>query len=184
MKRVLQKTIINPLLRGYERGESFNKDSIHFPDSLKYSTLIKQRTIYGGGGIMPDLFIPADTTGYSEFYSKLLRRGVILDFVNDYFDSNRKELESRFGSFEIFNNEFDFEPEVADSLIKYALSKGLDYSDKEYEKSKKQIASYVKALIGRSLFDSEVFHRVLNESDDRVFEAAIKYVTGENTSLL
>lgn len=168
----------------YERGESFNKDSIHFPDSLKYSTLIKQRTIYGGGGIMPDLFIPADTTGYSEFYSKLLRRGVILDFVNDYFDSNRKELESRFGSFEIFNNEFDFEPEVADSLIKYALSKGLDYSDKEYEKSKKQIASYVKALIGRSLFDSEVFHRVLNESDDRVFEAAIKYVTGENTSLL
>lgn len=166
-------------LERYERGESFNRDSIHFPDSLKYKTLIKNRTIYGGGGIMPDIFIPADTTGYSDYYSQLMRRGVILDFVNDYFDTHRKEMEAMYDSFDKYNKNFEFEGDVANSLLSYASSRGVEFSDIGYNKSKKDIASYVKALIARSLFGSDAFYRVLNESDDEVFEAALRYVTGE-----
>jgi carboxyl-terminal processing protease len=171
-------------LERYERGESFSRDSIHFPDSLKYKTLVRQRTIYGGGGIMPDIFIPADTTSYSEYYSQLMRRGVILDFVNDYFDSHREEMEELYDSFGSYNRNFEFEGEVADSLLDYAHSRGIEYSNPGYEKSKGEIASYVKALIARSLFESDAFYKVLNGSDDEAFDAALNYVTGKDSSIV
>jgi len=80
------------LLTRYQQGELLNKDSINFPDSLKYYTLQNKRIVYGGGGIMPDIFVPLDTTSVSEFYSKMIRTGVLNSFVLDYIDKNRKSL--------------------------------------------------------------------------------------------
>ena len=76
-------------LERYQKGESFNRDSVHIPDSLIYRTLLKKRVVYGGGGIMPDVFVPADTTYYSP-YLQLARKGVVNTYMNDYLDKERK----------------------------------------------------------------------------------------------
>ena len=80
------------LLDRYNAGEYYNIDSIQFNDSLKYSSLVKKRTVYGGGGIMPDVFVPVDTTEYSKYYRDMLAKGVIYQFALDYVDKHRAEL--------------------------------------------------------------------------------------------
>ena len=92
----------------YTDGEMISSDSIHFPDSLSYKTLINKRTVYGGGGIMPDLFVAADTSGYSVYYRNLVRRGIINSFALEYFDKNRNRLKTEYKDFEYFDKVFGF----------------------------------------------------------------------------
>lgn len=161
----------------YERGESFNRDSIHFPDSLKYKTLVKGRTVYGGGGIMPDIFIPADTTFYSQYYAQLIRKGIILDFMNDFTDKNRKSLKAKYDSFDSFNSDFIIETSLKESLIKYAQERELKYNIDEYERSSAEIESYMKALVARSIFGTTAYFRIINGANDKIFERALEIVS-------
>ncbi|MCX6262158.1 MAG: S41 family peptidase, partial [Bacteroidia bacterium] len=84
----------------YTDGELMTADSIHFPDSLKFKTLVNKRTVYGGGGIMPDLFIPADTSNYTDYYRSVFRKNIINSFTLEYSDKNRKKLTSEYKTFE------------------------------------------------------------------------------------
>jgi len=165
------------ILDRYERGESFNRDSIHFPDSLKYKTLLKGRTVYGGGGIMPDIFIPIDTTLYTNYYSELIRKGIILDFINDFSDKNRASLEGKYSNFDTFYSSFKIDGSMKDSLIEFAANRGVVPNIKEYDKSSSEIEIYMKALIARSIFGTTAYFRIVNGSNDKVFRRALEEVS-------
>ena len=166
------------LYERYSRGEYFNRDSIHFPDSLKYRTLLKGREVYGGGGIMPDIFIPADTTGYSDYYGSVARRGIILDYMNDMYDANRDSWRSAYKSFDVFVMDFDKDESILKGLIDYAEKRGVKYVPEQFSVSKKEIDIFLKALAARSLFGAEGYYRIVNFGSDSVFESAINEING------
>jgi len=101
------------LITRYNRGEMVSADSIHFPDSLKYQTMLNRRIVYGGGGIMPDYFIPLDTTRITDIHRSLIASGVINKYVMSYVENNRSSLQSRYKSFQTFKSGF----EITDSML-------------------------------------------------------------------
>ncbi|HHV02942.1 MAG: S41 family peptidase [Bacteroidales bacterium] len=149
-------------LERYERGESFSKDSVLIPDSLAYRTLRKNRIVYGGGGIMPDVFVPADTTYYSAFYVQLARRGIITEFINDYLDSERERLLGMYSDFESFNKRMIPENVPFNQLIDLAATFGIVPREEELEISGKHIRLQIKALIAARLYGTGSFYRVIN----------------------
>ena len=115
----------------YSHGELFSPDSINFPDSLKYKTPAG-KTVYGGGGIMPDIFIPLDTTNYSYFYSELVRKGVVSSFVMNYLSDNREKLKAQYPTFEEFKKKFSISNKMYNDLVEYAKKEGVVDSAKLY----------------------------------------------------
>ncbi len=162
----------------YSRGEYFSRDSIQFPDSLKYKTLLKERTVYGGGGIMPDIFIPADTTGYSVYYGTIARQGIILDFMNEEADKNREKWRVKYPDFNSFVKMFNSDGSVTESLIEYAQKRGVARNDEQISVSRGEIEIFVKALAARALFGAEGYFKVVNFGGDPVFEKALESVSG------
>lgn len=160
----------------YNHGEYFYKDSIHFADSLQYKTLVKGRTVFGGGGIMPDYFIPADTTFYTDYYSSLVRRGILLDFMNDYSDANRLNWKKEYLSFDKFNKSFNINDALIEKLVSFAKERKLEPNPKELEISRKEISIYMKAMVARTIFGIEGYYRVINSENDPVFDKAVELV--------
>lgn len=115
------------LTERYKHGEYLTPDSISFPDSLKYYTPNK-RVVYGGGGIMPDIFIPMDTTKYSSLFNELVRKGVFGAYTLDYMDSHRKELISKYPTISDFKNNFQISDEMYSQLMDYAKKEGVNDS--------------------------------------------------------
>ena len=105
------------LINRYNKGELIHADSIHFPDSLKYQTLNLKRTVYGGGGIMPDIFVPLDTAEFTLFHRKLLGLGIINKVCVQYMDKNRTELKKKYPSFEKYKKEFQVDDAFLNSLL-------------------------------------------------------------------
>lgn len=159
----------------YNSGEFFSIDSLHFPDSLKYETLVQHRTIYGGGGIMPDIFVPEDTTALTQYYSSIVRKGYLTEFVNLYCDRNRRTLESKCPDFNAFNAYYDgISDAVLEELVKYASEKGLERNDEQIRQSAPALGPRLKALVARTLFDTTEYYRVINAEADPEFKKAIE----------
>jgi len=155
----------------YTNGEMLSADSISFPDSLKYATINNGRTVFGGGGIMPDIFIPADTTWYSDYYRDLIRKNVVTEYTLDYIDNNRKELSRRYPDFEVFNSEFVFtHGEIAD-FIENGKSLGVEYNDVQFHISEKQLLLILKGLIARDLWEMSEYYQIVYSNDIVVKEA-------------
>jgi carboxyl-terminal processing protease len=155
----------------YSHGELVHPDSIKFPDSLIYSTKIRQRKVYGGGGIMPDIFIPLDTTRGSEYYSKLIRKGVLNDFVLDYTQQNKRDLLDKYPEITSFKTGFDVEKECKEKLIAYAKKQEIEFDETQYEKSSSLIHSSLKGLIARSLWEPGAFYEIINLDDPAILKA-------------
>lgn len=156
----------NELVKRYEHGELMNQDSIQFPDSLKYETKILKRTVYGGGGIMPDIFVPLDTTETSTYFSMLIRKGILYTFNLDYLDKNRKKLMKKYPTFEDFDANFVVTDELIEQIVVEAESKELERNDEELAHSRRLIEMNVKALIATNLWTSTEFYRVTNQYDE------------------
>ncbi len=127
-----RKDYFRDISNRYKNGELFSPDSIHFPDSLKYTTLKRGRTIYGGGGIMPDIFVPMDTTNYAAFYNEIVRKGVVSSFVMNYLSSHRESLKQKFPTFDDFQDGFSISDEMYNDLVAYAAKEGVTDSTKLY----------------------------------------------------
>lgn len=155
----------------YRHGEFENKDSIHFPDSLKYKTLLHCRTVFGGGGIMPDIFVPLDTSGYSDYYSGLIRKGILNQFVLEYVDKNRKKLLNTYPSFEKFKDKEAVTKEILDQMTAYAAKEGLPLNQEQFDLSKKDIKLTLKAYIARDLWTTNEFYEIINENDKNFLKA-------------
>ena len=146
-----------------EHGELFHQDSIHFNDSLKYKTS-KGRIVYGGGGIMPDDFVPLDTTYNSHYYNDMLGNNVLREYSLNYFEKHKKKLEKM--SFEDFRKNFEVDDAMLKNLVALGKTFGVKYNDSEFKKSKKLIQVVVKATIARNVWGREKFYPIINEMNE------------------
>lgn len=157
----------------YESGELLTLDSLELPDSLKYTTRLQGRTVYGGGGILPDIFVPLDTTDNSEYFSRILRKGLDSRFALRYVDSLRTDLEVLYPSEDAFIERFRLSEDEVQNFIDYVANDGVEFSEEDWAKSSNAIRLRLHAMIGRNLYESSTFYRVisdLNESLQRAIE--------------
>ncbi len=147
----------------FESGELFSMDSIHFPDSLKYKTKLRGRTVYGGGGITPDIFVPLDTTMNSEFFSNLVRSGVFNQFALNYVDKHRSSLMKQYPTEADFINNFKITPDIYKNFYAKAKKEEVTYDEKGEKTSARAIDLRLKALIGRNLYSSNTFYHIIND---------------------
>jgi carboxyl-terminal processing protease len=165
------------LTRRYESGELMERDSIDFPDSLTFYTP-NGRKVYGGGGIMPDIFVPLDTTLNSDLNRNLIRRGVYNEFVLNYLNKNRKEMKATYPSFSSFKNDFTLDDELLDKFFSFAKKKKVKESEADYLKSKKLIDTQLTALFARNLYSVSAYFEIINELNDSYLEA-LKVLKGD-----
>jgi carboxyl-terminal processing protease len=160
----------NDFARRVRRGELIHPDSIKFPDSLKFYTA-KKRIVYGGGGIMPDVFIPWDSTIISDYYLDLRRKNIINLFVGDYVDQNRKNLQSSYPEFRPFDKTFVLDSAFLKGFFDLAEKQGIKFDAKGYSASEKLIKSQIKGLIAEKLWNLSEYYEVVNKSDEEVQKA-------------
>lgn len=157
-KKAYQREILSRM----DSGELMNKDSIHILKQWKHSTLVNGRTVYGGGGIVPDLFVALDTADYPVLYRELIVKGVINNVSLDYFNLNRNQLINRFETFEQYNQEFCVDQLTIENLYSDACELNVSFTDKEIEKVLPHVKIQIKALIARSIWGKSEFYRVIN----------------------
>lgn len=150
------------ILHRYESGEFTSADSIRFPDSEKYATLRTGRTVYGGGGIMPDVFVPVDTTGYTVYYRDLTAKGILNRFAISYVDLNRKELKKEYPTEESFLSKFTITPEMIDEMVRLGETDSVKPNPGQLEISRGTIETILKGIIGRDLFETQTYFKVVN----------------------
>ena len=160
------------MLNRLKSGELTNADSIHFVDSLKYETLRQHRAVYGGGGIVPDEFVPLDTTIYTRFHRELAAKGIVIQQNLRYVDNHRKELKKRWTSFAEFKEQFEVPQQLLDSIISEGEKQGVKPNDEaELEKTLSYLCVQLKALIARDIWDMSEYFSVFNENSEMVKKA-------------
>lgn len=159
----------NDINKRYVHGEFEKKDSIHFADSLKFKTP-GGNIVYGGGGIMPDVFIPIDTTGYSNYFRELSRKGLIYKFAFYYVDEHRNEMKQFTSVDEILA--YLKGKSLINDLIKYAEAKGVKLDKKGLKHSREIIQTQLEAYIARDLIDDEGYYPIIKKLDN-----TLNYVT-------
>ena len=160
----------------FEHGELYSADSIHFADSLKYKTLRKQRLVYGGGGIMPDYFVPLDTTLYTPFYRQLAARSYIINANLKYVDAHRKALKQQYPDFATFLARYEVPQSLLDDIRKTAEKDKVKPKDEaEWKKSLPQLRLQLKALVARDLWDMSQYFQVVNEANPIVQKAIVLF---------
>ena len=155
----------------YNRGELTSSDSIHFPDSLKYKTLKLERTVYGGGGIMPDYYVPIDTTEASSYLAKLISGGILQSYSAQVADKNEKIWRKKYPKVSTYMKEFVVEEEILHGLIEAGKEGEVKYDEQGYQRSRRLIENNLKAMFARRLFGEEGFYRVINEQSDIYLKA-------------
>ncbi len=147
-----RKAYSDDLLAREREGEYFHLDSIHFADSLRYSTLVNHRPVYGGGGVMPDIYVPIDTTEYSTYYRDLVAKGIVNQYVVSYVDHHRDRLKQQYGSLADFDRHFALtEAEMAD-FIALGEKDSVHYDEDKYRRSERMLRTMIKGLVARDVF--------------------------------
>jgi carboxyl-terminal processing protease len=154
----------------FKHGELTSRDSIHFEDTTEYFTNSK-RMVYGGGGIMPDIFIPLDTTLRSDYYTDLLRKNVFNDFTLTYTDDHRNELKATYPNITAFKNNFVISKKFYDEFVAFGEKQGVKRDTAATEKSEYIVRNSMKALIARNLWDSDAFFEIANDLNPNVKKA-------------
>ena len=181
-----KKDYLHDLENRFKHGEFTCSDSIHFADSLKYETLKLRRAVYGGGGVMPDYFVPLDTTRYTKCHRELSAKSIILNTNLRYAEKARKELLARYGKepypggvnyvpegkavkkgFAAFAREYTVPQELLDGIFEEGKRQGITpKDDAEREKTEKMVARQLKALVARDLWTMTEYFRIVNEDND------------------
>lgn len=167
------------IMERYQHGEFIHKDSIEFADSLKYKTP-KGRTVYGGGGIMPDIFIPFDTViNNSDFLTKIRQNGLINQFALQFVDKYRNGIEQNYPSREAFINQFDAEGRIFNQFIKYIRDdENVDYDRSGMREIKSFVLKEIKGLIGRQFWENDIYFQISNKAD-KTYQQALEKMEGD-----
>jgi carboxyl-terminal processing protease len=168
----------NDIKHRYDAGEFIHSDSIHFPDSLQYKTLKKHRTVYGGGGIMPDRFIPIDTTWYTPYYRDLMAKGTLYQYTLGYVDANRDKIKQQYPTLEEFDKSFTVTPEMTQSLIDKAEKAGIKFDQEQYDKSAPTLLVIIKALIARDIYKDGAYYVIANRLDP-IFNEGLRLINSQ-----
>ena len=165
------ETYYKELTNRFTNGELMHADSIHFPDTLKFKTLISGRTVYGGGGIMPDVFVPVDTTEYSNFHRSMIAKGVVNRTAVEYLTNYRNELKKKYTSFSQFNTGFETDENLLKLLLAEANKEKIKFDAVQYDRSKKLIKLQLKALIARDLWSENEYYQIIDRENESLLKA-------------
>ena len=146
-------------------------DSIHVADSLRFNTLKSGRVIYGGGGIIPDVFVPVDTTEYTNLYGNLSAKGVLIQYGLAFVDKNRDRLKAKYADVYAFDKGFEVTEQMLKDVIAMGEKEGVKYDEEQFNVSKSLLKLIVKSLIARDVFDQEAFNIIYNQRNDLLKEA-------------
>lgn len=167
------------ILHRIDSGELFSADSIHQNDSLRYSTLRLERPVYGGGGIVPDRFVPIDTTNYSTYYRNLTAKGVFNRYTQNYVDDHRKALKKKYKNDKAFMAGF----QVTDAMLKEFTTlgekEGVAFNTEDYDRSREAMRTIIKALIGRDVYEESTYYRIANELNP-TYREALKLINSQD----
>ncbi len=183
-------------------GELMHVDSIRFPDSLKFKT-IGGRTVYGGGGIMPDVYVPLDTTRYTSLHRELVAKGCVNSTVLKWLNNHRQKLEKAYkvddyrkararmadnktynpadlrGGFKMFLNDFTVGDDIIDMMKKKANEAKIEYNDSTLQAAKPLLLIQMKALIARDLWDMSEYFEIINQTNE-VYMEGLKALKDDN----
>lgn len=159
------------LINRYNKGEMMNSDSIHFPDSLKCKTKKFERIVYGGGGIMPDYFVPVDTTLYTDYHRNLVAKGSILKVTLKYVENHRKELLGKYKKFSDFKDKFEVDDALMDELVEAGKAAKVELNKEQLKISEPLIRTQLKAMIARDLWDMGEYYQVMNAANPTILKA-------------
>jgi len=163
----------------YNSGELFDPETLVFPDSLKYKTLVNGRNVYGGGGIMPDYYVPMDTTGGTFLHANLNAKGVINRVAISEVDNKRQQLLSRYPDVVSFKTNYALSDDIYNKLRDIAKEIDVEWNEEEFASSKQLISVQLKALIARDLYDSSAFFRIINEEND-IYQEGLEIISDES----
>ncbi len=168
----------------FKHGELFSADSVHFSDTTQYYTNAK-RLVRGGGGIMPDLFVPLDTSYSSAYYTDLLRKGVFNDFALTYVDNNRNDLKANYPDITTFRQKFSEEGKVFNDFLALAGKQDVKFDSVGFKTSERLIRTQLRALIARNLWDTNAYFEVINDLNGALVKAieAVQNKTFERMKL-
>ncbi|HWZ23573.1 MAG TPA: S41 family peptidase [Cytophagaceae bacterium] len=158
------------LLNRYKKGEYFSADSVKFDDSLTFKT-VHGRTVYGGGGIMPDVFVPRDTSDITDYLLNLFNKNLIREYTLEYYTNNKVKLQAM--KFDQYKAKFEITDEMLNELVALGTKSGVKYNEVQFNKSKNFIKANLKAYIARSLYGNSGFYPIINETDE-IYMAALK----------
>lgn len=156
----------------YNSGEMESADSIKITDTIKFKTPAG-KIVYGGGGIIPDVFVPLDTTGRSHYLGEVLYNGLVNDFAFDYADKQRAKLKETYPTVESFDKEFSISPILFQDFVKYAEKNGVKPVEKQVKISEPLLKLQLKALIARNIWNNSGFYPIL-QKDDNVLNKALE----------
>ena len=167
------------ILERLHHGELTNRDSIHFPDSLKYSTKIEHRTVYGGGGIMPDIFVPLDTTKTNQYYRNVTAKNVVLNTSLQYVERNRRSIQRRYKTFEEFNGGFEVGQDILKMFLDKAKAEKVEYDEAQYQECLTIFKTQLKATVARLIWGMNAYYQVIQELDETIQRAVTFMETGQ-----
>lgn len=163
----------------FNHGELFAADSIHFPDSLRYTTLVNKRTVYGGGGIMPDYFVPVDTTMGTALHAHLYAKGVINRLSISEVDNHRSALLEKYPDIATYKAHYRLPKDMMLRVKEEAEKEKIAWNDEEFEKSKELISLQLRSLMARDLYGSSAFFELINGRND-IFNEGVKIIEDEH----
>ena len=173
-KRGDKQAYEHELLDRANEGEYYCLDSIQFNDTLRYTTRLNGRTIYGGGGVMPDVYVPIDTSEYSTYYRDLSAKGIINQYSIKYVDRNRKLIAKQFKSLQDFDNGFVVTDEMMRDLIAMGKQDSIKYNEEKYRISEQLIKAIAKGLIARGVYGDSSAYSVIINHRNRDLQAAVE----------
>lgn len=163
------------MLNRYTSGELWHEDSIHLDKSQEYYTLKNKRVVYGGGGIMPDVFVPADTSRYSPYYRDLVAKGAIMKYVVNYIENNRTTLLKKYPTEEVFAKNFTPTQANIDGIIEQGKASGVPFNEEQWKTSRELLLAIFKGLMTRDLYENGIYVRSTNPlSND--FKEAVRLI--------
>ena len=178
--RCIQKPYNRGDKRAYEHelvdraneGEYYSLDSIQFNDSLRYTTRLNGRTIYGGGGVMPDVYVPVDTSEYSTYYRDMTAKGIINQYVIAYVDKHRKDISKRFSTVKDFDNGFIVTEEMMRDFIARGEQDSVKYDEEKYRISENLLKAIIKGLIARDVYGDQSAYSIIINHRNKDLQAA------------
>lgn len=184
--RITTSRYLTPSGRAIQRPYEAGKRQAYYLDHLRgyadsitdatprYRSLAKGRTIYGGGGIRPDLKVESDTTHYTNYYAQLVRRGILLQSVTDHLDQNREQLKRDYPAMADFVGRYTPSVQLVEALKQEAEKQGLTYREEEFKRSEQLILTQLKALVAQRLYGVEGFYRVINPAYSEAYQTAME----------
>ena len=169
-----KKAYEKELLERANEGEYYSLDSIQFNDSLRYTTRLNHRIIYGGGGVMPDVYVPIDTSEYSTYYRDLSAKGILNQYVIKYVDKNRKSIAKQYGTLDAFDRGFAVSDEMMRDLIAMGEQDSVKFDEEKYRTSELLLKDIVKGLIARDVYSDQSAYNVIINHRNPDLKAAIE----------